>query len=226
MKKVLVAAAIALFAVQASAKIANGSHDLSLSNTTHNNYSASGPQLSSCQFCHAPHNVNTGVAGAPLWNRQNVVYPEAGNMYTSTTLKGGATQALGPNSITCLSCHDGTSDMGATYTGSKGYSSPTAVTMITNFSLGDTTKVVAVGSVADSSGLRDDHPVGVPMIDGTGGFQTVVYAKAQLLTLYGVSNTVECGSCHDPHGLSDGASGGDSFLRIDKSVLCAGCHDK
>jgi len=60
-----------------------------------------------CVYCHTPHGANTTLS-APLWNRTN-----PGNSYTVYNLVGGqatgnpVTQP-GANSLTCLSCHDGT----------------------------------------------------------------------------------------------------------------------
>lgn len=218
MKKLLVAIAASLFATQALAVIANGPHDLSAANAT-SNYP--GGLISSCQFCHAPHNVNTGVAGAPLWNRNagTEVY-DATEVYASTTLQGTVT--LGANSLTCLSCHDGVSDMGATFTGSAGFAAATPMNL--NFTTGPV-KPVAVGSVAGANALRDDHPVGVAMIVDT-DFETVGNATTAGVRFYGATNTVECGSCHDPHGTFDNVSGGASFLRTTTVGLCDACHLK
>lgn len=231
MKKILAALAFALVATQANALIANGSHDLSDANVNLRTEYDLGANinLSSCQFCHAPHNVNTTITGLPLWNRTAPATTyDAGEVYASNTLKftqtAGNVVTLGANSLTCLSCHDGATDMGATYTGSKGYSpAGTTVLMQQNFGLGAPNRDVAVGS-SSSAWLTDDHPVGIPMIDGTDGFRTVAYAEGLGFTFY--AGNVECGSCHDPHGDSDGASGGPSFLRVSATGLCAGCHNK
>lgn len=58
-----------------------------------------------CVYCHTPHGANS-TTDAPLWNRTNKA-----NTYTlySTTLTSGQTATQpGLNSLTCLSCHDGT----------------------------------------------------------------------------------------------------------------------
>ena len=202
MKKALVAIALASVASVASAAIANGSHDLS---------TRAGATISSCQFCHAPHNVNA-VGGAPLWNR---TLPAAAvfTVYSSNTLND-TTVTVGTNSLTCLSCHDGVSDMGATFTGSHGFNG--VVTAI-NSTYANVTR-----------DLTNDHPVGVNYLEG-GEFQTIATVTAANLVLYSDGaggQTVECGSCHDPHGLSDSASGGLSFLRAAATSICADCHAK
>ena len=58
-----------------------------------------------CIFCHTPHNAQPAQ---PLWNKVNPT--QAFKMYTSsatlTTVAKGVT-APGPESLLCLSCHDG-----------------------------------------------------------------------------------------------------------------------
>lgn len=60
-----------------------------------------------CVYCHTPHGAN-GTIDAPLWNRtiKNTTYT------TYSDIGGGSlTQSIsqpGMNSLTCLSCHDGT----------------------------------------------------------------------------------------------------------------------
>ncbi len=56
-----------------------------------------------CVYCHTPHGANGSAQGAPLWNRaastaEYTLYSQ-GNLPIS---------GPGPNSVTCLSCHDGT----------------------------------------------------------------------------------------------------------------------
>ncbi|ROR34306.1 cytochrome c3 family protein [Inmirania thermothiophila] len=60
-----------------------------------------------CVYCHTPHGSNSRL-DAPLWNRTF-----NGNTYTTYDTLGTATltsdvQQPGINSLTCLSCHDGT----------------------------------------------------------------------------------------------------------------------
>jgi predicted CXXCH cytochrome family protein len=200
MMKKLAALALAAFASTASATIAGGPHDLS-----------AGGDIGACQYCHAAHLwVQPNAVGGPLWNRD---VPAAGSftVYSSTTLDGAV--ALGTNSLTCLSCHDGATDM---YTVNNGTSGQTPAVM-TN------TSYALVGT-----DLRNDHPVGVAYngasteyVDPVGSF-----VGAANLPLY--SNRVECGSCHDPHGVWDDTRGTLAMLRVDPSTtdLCAQCHTK
>jgi predicted CXXCH cytochrome family protein len=200
MKKALVALALAAVASTASATIANGKHDLSVGAGT----------LSACQYCHAPHNANITVQGAPLWNRD---MPDANTytVYTSNTLKSAV--ALGANSLTCLSCHDGQVAMGDTYVGTN---DATNVGKLSN------TSYALIGQ-----DLRNDHPVGVTYTEGNGfALKTAVATAGLKLYTAGTGVSVECGSCHDPHGVSDAGSGGSSFLRSTAGTICTDCHLK
>jgi hypothetical protein len=213
MKKLLVAFALAGFATTASAAIAGSSHDLT--STGLGGYTGT---ISACQFCHAPHNVNTGVSGAPLWNRNSVT--TSFTYYTSTTVSA-TPSALNANSMTCMSCHDGVSDMGDTYTGSHGFGG--TVTTLTG--AGATYAIVG----AD---LRDDHPVSITYVPAANSLAAVATVTTAGLRLYGAGPSIECGSCHDPHGTgvtggdSDGLPGGGSFLRVTRTAICTTCHLK
>ena len=74
-----------------------------------------------CVYCHTPHGANSTI-NAPLWNRTNL-----SNTYTlyNVPLTSGQTPTQpGMNSLTCLSCHDGTVaiDSIINMPGSGGYS--------------------------------------------------------------------------------------------------------
>jgi len=59
-----------------------------------------------CVYCHTPHAANTGVA-LPLWNRTlRATSYTTYDMLGTSTLTEPVTQP-GPNSLACLSCHDG-----------------------------------------------------------------------------------------------------------------------
>ena len=99
---------------------------------------------------------------------------------------------------------------------------------------------------AISTDLRDDHPVGVKYPatngDGTdwktpGGSTTGAkffdddadnrMDKGEI-RLYGsgADASVECGSCHDPHGVSNGTLFNATFLRKPRATVCLSCHTK
>lgn len=60
-----------------------------------------------CVYCHTPHGGDSGLQ-APLWNRTRAAGPyQTYDLLQTTTLTQPVTNP-GPNSLTCLSCHDGT----------------------------------------------------------------------------------------------------------------------
>ncbi len=237
MKKALVALALAGFASTAMATIANSKHDLNKSGL---GYNGNIPLIGSCQFCHAPHfgntlnvtgatvTTNTGFVQIPLWNRGE---PNQA-LYTRRTPSSGATVNIGAGSFTCLSCHDGTADIGQTYRGTRGFAA--TVVMPTGISANVGLVYNGTGYVtgATATDLSDDHPVGVVYAGGT-GYNTAVYVDdgtaARRLKLYnnafGGGVTVECGSCHDPHVT---VASGMNFMRVDMTTvdLCGICHTK
>lgn len=157
--------------------------------------------LPACQYCHAPHVwVAANESGGPLWNR-NITAQTAYTVYTSTGFT--STVTMGVASRACLSCHDGSSTLNSVNNGSG--------TMAT-------TAIAAFGVGTD---LRDDHPVGVVYASGT--FYKDISASTEV-KLY--STRIECASCHDPHGTSDGAASGTVFARWTSGDLCAICHSK
>jgi hypothetical protein len=97
--------------------------------------------------------------------------------------------------------------------------------------------------------LRDDHPVGVPLPAARLGEFVRPDRSGDRLAFYdrnangrpdpnevryydaGAGAAVECASCHDPHGVPDGARGGrllPKFLRVSTNggALCVTCHVK
>jgi hypothetical protein len=214
MKKALVALALAGFASTALANVAGGAHDLSSTGPN----PGLGGTLSACQYCHAPHNVNTGVPGAPLWNRNTVVIG-AGTpwtMYSSATLTGYRAATPNANSMTCLSCHDGISDMGATYATAQGFGGTTrAMTAIAG-----TTAIVG-------RDLTNDHPVSV-VYAGDGVNYSFVNAITPAFRLYRYAGLdyVECATCHEPHTQQTAGTPLYPFLRVSKAVMCTRCHLK
>lgn len=100
---------------------------------------------------------------------------------------------------------------------------------------------------AISTDLRDDHPVGVrfPTTNGAGTdwktpnsnvagtkfFDEDADGRMDKgeIRLYGATASVECGSCHDPHGVAPtGTLFNATFLRKPNagSAVCLTCHSK
>lgn len=57
-----------------------------------------------CVYCHTPHGANKTV-DAPIWNRTSM--QRQYELYSKPTVLGQRVTTPGPNSLTCLSCHDG-----------------------------------------------------------------------------------------------------------------------
>ncbi len=194
MKKILVVLALAAFASTASATIEGSRHDLSKMN---------GATLGSCAYCHAPHlwvatNLPAGTT-PPLWNRNS----QAASAYSIWSSQYLHTDYPGTRSLTCLSCHDGSQDLGQVNNGAYG-------------SLGN---IAAVGNVGMD--LTNDHPVGA--VYSTTDTE-LVQPPTNGIRLR--SGKVECSSCHDPHDTTNGPNGGRFFLRTTTELLCGSCHLK
>jgi len=167
-----------------------------------------------CKSCHAPHNGSVATGGTDQasgrildWDRNfsSVTF----GVYDSPTMNSKATESGGLPlnntenrmfSLLCMSCHDGVS-------------TPTVI---------GATSVSAVGNVANSAGLTNDHPINMahdPTKDA--GLATTANVSSGGLVLYGATNTVQCGSCHDVHDNTN-----TRFLRKSNtgSALCTTCH--
>ena len=177
--------------------------------------------VSSCFACHTPH--PKGAVSSTygfLWNRPDLAGPFT--MYDSTNLTagnqvGGADREASPQEqdLLCLSCHDGTLNLGASG-GATGGAAP----------------IVSTASV--TTDLSDDHPIGldystaetgktgqfVPIATITGGTGVKLFSD-------GTSDVmVRCASCHNPHD-PDGPGGTSTkFLRADADAICQECHVK
>jgi len=173
-----------------------------------------------CVVCHTPHNSNTSVSDAPLWN--HTVTSSAFTMYSSPTLQATGL-AVGGNSKLCLSCHDGTvaiDSFGGT---------PTTSTMISS----------ANNIGAD---LKNDHPIGftydaalvaknpslrspdAAVTIGTGTTTKVGTIASNML----FSGKMECSSCHDVHNTFTVGANGTGMVKMAAtgSALCVACHNK
>lgn len=217
MKTILWLAAIALMFVTLTAQaqgIEGTKHDLSATGADPLLGAGAGIDNGEiCVYCHTPHN---GLAAAPLWNKQ---YTGGGfDLYDSTTVEQTVAQP-GPQSLACLSCHDGTVGVDEMFN---------APGIDTNPTLRDHQGVnifVATDPGYVGTNLADDHPIGVSysqaiIDDGATAFQaTPTYSK-----LYGASDLVECASCHEVHNDSNLGQ----FLRVSNagSDLCYDCHIK
>jgi predicted CXXCH cytochrome family protein len=205
---------IALAAGIASAGVSGSSHDLS--------GSAPGGQL--CIACHTPHQANSTQF---LWNHTLSSNSFSWSDMVETT--GGTTlptniKTWSGSSKNCLSCHDGTVEVGNTYNPASTW---------------DATKIAGVYKIGPD--LKGTHPVAVPYPNNTtkntyngittGDLVTLADYKASpaKVKLFrdptgGADNYgIECASCHEPHSTTYA-----DFLRDSPtgSALCLDCHSK
>ena len=168
-----------------------------------------------CIACHTPHNANTGVTDAPLWNHD--LSTSTYTLYDSPTLNATTSQPAGTSKL-CLSCHDGTVAYDNTATGTK-MNGPSAV---------------------GSDGLSNDHPVSFTYNSALSTADGALHdPSTQSVTIgtgvdskTGTINDVmlsggmlQCASCHDVHNKF---TNGGKLLRVSNagSALCLTCHNK
>lgn len=202
--------------VAGAAGIAGTPHDLSAT--------APGGQI--CITCHTPHMANETLL---LWNHFLSSNTYSWSDATATT--AGTSLPLNIDTWTgstkkCLSCHDGTVEIGKLYS--------TGATF-------DATKVTGDHIIGTTTGdLKGNHPVaipypfgGVPNIYNGITSQNVVAAawqsaptKVKLFsdgTPTGTNRGIECASCHNPHDNTN-----IPYLRdvTTGSQICLDCHVK
>jgi predicted CXXCH cytochrome family protein len=216
MKKIiLISLCMLLVASSAFALIAASKHDLSPGA----GHLYTGGVKSSCAYCHAPHHA---VSGAPLWNRSTsaATYTLYGS---GATLAGTTVNQPGINSQTCLSCHDGTINVGDVINGTDDIPVRAGV-----LNAGGLIVNTAAGYIGTN--LTTTHPIGVVYNSAVtiAGLTNVVNANNQVggkkWKIYGGGNgvgRVECGSCHDPHNTTAGEV---PFLKDTLATICSDCH--
>ena len=168
----LFAALVASQSAVAQATIVGSKHDLTSAGAGPIKTTDANTEI--CVFCHTPHGASNV---APLWNK---VLPLTGAFtprYTSTTMDG-TNGVVGPNSLTCLSCHDGVSAMDTMINqpGSGGYNSAGARAgytwlagsgVLANGAMPARTATTNVATIGVD--LSDDHPIGIPYCGGFTG---------------------------------------------------------
>lgn len=205
-----------------------------------------------CIFCHTPHG---GTLNGPLWNR-NVV-ASTFTHYTSVTLSSylqglSTTRALNPESLLCMSCHDGSTAMNSIINNSnRTGAQPNNTGNVVNALVAPGAAIGDAFDPADptystllfsTTTISDDHPISfsyyevkADVIKGP-RLHTVADAKTAGVRFFGPTGVangdhVECSSCHDPHVNYEGV-GGDAaytpFLVASNaaSALCLACHIK
>ncbi|MBN2433016.1 MAG: cytochrome C [Acidobacteria bacterium] len=188
------------------AGIAGSAHDFSDETWSHGQI---------CLPCHTPHNANTTVAEAPLWNHELTAVATY-TLYSTTSLDATVGQPNGTSRL-CLSCHDGT----VALENFGGVTNGTAFV----------TGTILVGNGANLSG---DHPVSftydAALAATDGGLHDPTVTASGLIGGGTISDdmlsggTMQSSSCHEVHN----ECGHNSLLILDNggSALCLTCHDK
>ncbi len=238
MKKIIIVclalSMVAFFAAGSFAGIAGSRHDLS---STGMDTDGTAPRAGGavdakneiCVFCHTPHNSNTAVTDAPLWNKD--LTAESFTPYSSDTLDA-TMPATGVDGVTgvsklCMSCHDG-----ATAVNAFGGTTSARFQGENDVVLG--TDAPFIGSLADlGTGLAASHPVSFTYNATLVGLDDELKAVTELSGLGGTisedmlfgasSDQLECASCHDVH---DDTNAPFLVKANTNSALCLTCHDK
>lgn len=247
-------ATVAIMPSVSQARLAGSAHDFSSGTNGYATYTWGGSSttyVNPCQVCHIPHKApDAPVTGAPLWNH----HPSLNSSYLTYDKGGSATfNALGltaklGSSMACLSCHDGSVAVNQSYTGaypsangsatsnSPAYYIPTFAveTMVPGTELANGAFISASGAgpYLGRSDLTHMHPIGVSYSAALAVDKTLQPLPAAGTTfaqmLKGPSQTVECASCHDIHGVI-GISGTQShsvIVDLNNGALCETCHQQ
>jgi predicted CXXCH cytochrome family protein len=176
-----------------------GVHDLSAGTSP-----LRGANANACIYCHTPHG---GLSTTALWNqtlstKQYTLNPgTTGNPVTPTS--------VGPASMLCLSCHDGTVAVGQTV------------------GLGT---IKTTGTIpAMGTNLEGSHPFSIlPQIKDAPTLVSSLVAShtSRDATVKLIANNIECSTCHDVHNQYNDRRATKFLVRDNtSSALCFACHD-
>ena len=181
-----------------------------------------------CIYCHTPHGaVSKDTVGTrvPLWNRTlNEGYTFT--MYSNPdSLDAVPSSKPTGNTLLCLSCHDGVSNMGDLINGGPVSFNPPTMT---------SNNLIYPSGIAIGRDLSNDHPVSFLYDDNlvnldkhgaaTNQLATPGVNGANLTPLKLYNQKMECGTCHEPHDYDTNPP----FLRMSNagSDMCRKCHLK
>jgi predicted CXXCH cytochrome family protein len=224
-------ATMALMPSVSKASIIGSAHDFSIStnywiNGTVN-WVAKYGSTNVCGECHTIHHAQN-VANGPLFihspsaNTSFVTYDQA----NSPTYSGGAVK-LGPGSLACLSCHDGSTAVNSTTDASGNIGTNGAALVM----------IQARGIVTEGGSGNDlthMHPIGfaynTALAADPVGVQptTHTFASAGAPTVASVlkNGQLECATCHDIHRTIGGSTTSGIYTIASGQNLCLGCHNK
>jgi alkaline phosphatase len=236
MKKVifLTIAMLLVFSGMSFAAVAQSKHDMRSAAGGISDGTISGSTTQVCVFCHHPHRTNKSAAAAKaLWNRDDPTMTYT--LYDAPKGTEGAAGVLDADtteahfSRICLSCHDSTYSVNVVTTAPAGASGG-----FVGWDVASKSAQADIGG--DTGNLQNDHPVDMNYDFIAVGYTTDFVATATVTTsgwkLY--NNTVQCGTCHDPHNTV--STDGIQFIRdadldgtgneLDSSKMCTDCHKK
>ncbi len=164
-----------------------------------------------CIVCHTPHNADTSISEAPLWNHE--LTTATFTLYSSPTLDATLGQPGGASKL-CLSCHDGTVAIDS-------FGGATGTEFIT-------------GAALLGTDLANDHPISFTYDTALATQDGELFDPATAPSGLGgtidddmlFEDMMQCASCHDVHNTV--SEGNQKLLVIDNtgSLLCLTCHDK
>jgi len=165
-----------------------------------------------CIYCHTSHNSVPQVKG--LWNHAlssaNYTY------YGSSTYTQGQPVVRANSSRLCMSCHDGTVGLGATYN-SQGVTNAVRTPLSSTGNMG--VDLSTSHPFAFSQWTKDPSYVDslFNAVSRTTGNANVKLNNGQ----------IECTTCHDPHLQNMDKVRSNDFLAIDNRFgpICLACHD-
>lgn len=177
-----------------------------------------------CVACHTPHGAVASTNG-PLWNRLQA--SQAYIPYTSATFDMGPAAISAPQSIACLTCHNGVASTVVNAPG-PGTTSPSSYD-------------IAAGAIANwdatpnpfaniGTDLSNDHPIGFTYNETAdvqnNGFPAVVANQIGATGMYVFAGQMECATCHDVHNQAVPSRSPVYFLRManTNSGMCLACH--
>jgi len=176
-----------------------------------------------CVACHTPHNGDTTIAAAPLWNHE--VTTSTFTMYARSSIDGTITGQPEGVTLLCLSCHDGTVAVDS-------FGGATGTTFIS-------------GAALIGTDLSNDHPISLTYTDTTAATDGGLHPPTTTTVTVGAggdrtrtgsidavlleNGTVQCSSCHDVHNtFTVPGAVGQPLLKVSKagSAICLTCHAK
>ena len=233
-------AAVMLLPNPGKASIIGTAHDFSL-NTNYwvggvagGDWAVSHGSTNVCGECHTIHHAQSAANG-PLFIHSpsaNIgsfkTYDQAG----SATFPSSLGITLGPGSLACLSCHDGSVAINST-TDASGNVSYVGTTNGTQVFI-KSSAIVTEG--ASGNDLTHMHPIGVnydaayAALPGQLNLESATFIANGSPTVGSVlkNHQVECSTCHDIHA-TIGATAGKTtgiYTIASGQNLCLGCHIK